>query len=213
MNLAREARVTASGSRAVRFSPYLTIDNKTSEYPLDGKLDYTQRPIATSSLGGYGPGKHPLVSDQMATFPFYVSPTYWLLPYQQQGWIEYEWKKDKQVSEVRVLNTANAGLNDFATIDYRIELRDVDGKVIVTQSKRFGKVFDRPFKAAFKYPEHFGKYSETFAGMLEPGVPVPFGDGWQSTRFNAVKARKVRIYIDSYWGLGGGLNEVQIYPE
>ncbi|MAT12281.1 MAG: hypothetical protein CMM02_14900 [Rhodopirellula sp.] len=213
LNLAREARVTASASRAVRFSPYLTIDNKTSEYPLDGKLDYTQRPIATSTLGGYGPEKHPLVSDPMATFPFYVSPTYWLLPYQQQGWIEYEWKKDRQVSEVRVLNTANAGLNDFATIDYRIELRDVDGEVIVTQSKRFGKVFDRPFKAAFKYPEHFGKYSETFAGMLEPGVPVPFGDGWQSTRFNAVKARKVRIYIDSYWGLGGGLNEVQIYPE
>ena len=64
---------------------------------MDGKLDYTQRPIATSTSADMDRGKHPLVSDQMATFPFYVSPTYWLLPYQQQGWIEYEWKKDKQV--------------------------------------------------------------------------------------------------------------------
>jgi len=212
-NLAREARVTASATRAVRFSPYLTIDNKTSEYPIDGKLDYTQRPIETASLGGYGTEKHPLVSEQMATFPFYVSPTYWLLPYQTKGWIEYEWKQDEQVSEVRILNTANAGLNDFATIDYRIELRSADGQPLATHSRRFGKVFDRPFKAAFKYPQHFGKYGETFTGMLEPGVPVPFGDGWQSTKFEAVKARKVRIYIDSFWGLGGGLNEVQIYAE
>ena len=45
------------------------------------------------------------------------------------------------------------------------QLRDVNGNG--TRSKRFGKVFDRPFKAAFKCPEHFGKYSETFAGMLE----------------------------------------------
>ncbi len=211
LNLAREARVTASGSRAVRFSPYLTIDNKTSEYPINGKLDYTQQPIETASLGGYGLGKHPLVSDQMASFPFYIPPTYWLLPYQSKGWIEYEWKHDKQISEVRVLNTANAGLNDFATIDYRIELRDADDQTLATASRRFGKVFDRPFKAAFKYPEYFGKYSDTFAGMLEPGVPVPFGDGWQTTEFKAVQTRKVRIYIDSYWGLGGGLNEVQIY--
>ncbi len=211
-NLAREARVTASGSRSIRFSPYLTIDNKTSEFPADGKLNYLQRPIETASLGGYGPDKHPLISDEMATFPFYVAPTYWLLPYQQTGWIEYEWKVDQAVSEVRVLNTANAGLNDFATMKYRIELRDENDQVLATKNRQFGKVFDRPFQAAFKYPQHFGKYSATFAGMLEPGVAVPFGDGWQITEFESTQARKVRIYVDSYWGLGGGLNEVQIYP-
>lgn len=211
-NLAREARVTASASRAIRFSPYLTIDNNTSEYPTDGKLDYTQEPIETASLGGYGQDRHPLVSDEMATFPFYVPPTYWLLPYQQTGWIEYEWKQDQQISEVRVLNTSNAGLNDYATMKYRIELRDADDQVLASTRQQFGKVFDRPFQAAFKYPQHFGKYSDTFQGMLEPGIAVPFGDGWQTTKFKPTVVRKVRIFIESYWGLGGGLNEVQIYP-
>jgi hypothetical protein len=41
---------------------------------------------------------------------------------------------------------------------------------------------------------------------------VPFGDGWQTLQFPRGRAaRFVKVYIDSYWALGGGLNEIQVY--
>jgi hypothetical protein len=50
--------------------------------------------------------------------------------------------------------------------------------------------------------------------MLEPGLTVPFGDGWKEIPFDTVKGISfVRIVITEYWGIGGGLNEVQIYGE
>jgi hypothetical protein len=76
----------------------------------------------------------------------------------------------------------------------------------------FGRTFDRPFQAAFAIPEAFSRYGPTFRGMLDPGVKTPFGDGWQSVSFDAAATAKfVRVYIDSYWALGGGLNEIQVY--
>jgi hypothetical protein len=48
--------------------------------------------------------------------------------------------------------------------------------------------------------------------MLEPGVTVPFGDGWQEVAFDNVKGVAfVRVVITKYWGIGGGFNEVQVY--
>lgn len=68
------------------------------------------------------------------------------------------------------------------------------------------------FKQAFFVPEWYSRYPESFAGMLEPGLTVPFGDGWNPVPFDAVKGVKsVRVAITKYWGIGGGLNEVQIY--
>ena len=53
-NLALGATVTASGTRDPRFRPECIIDNKTWEYPTNGKLDYTLGELKTSPLGGYG---------------------------------------------------------------------------------------------------------------------------------------------------------------
>jgi hypothetical protein len=50
--------------------------------------------------------------------------------------------------------------------------------------------------------------------MLEPGVKVPFGGGWQEIRFRRpLPARYVRVKVLSYWSMGGGLNEVQVYSK
>ena len=49
--------------------------------------------------------------------------------------------------------------------------------------------------------------------MLEPGLTVPFGDGWREVPFDGVRAvRYVRVLITKFWGIGGGLNEIQVYP-
>ena len=58
----------------------------------------------------------------------------------------------------------------------------------------------------------FDHYTPTFAGMLEPGLTVPFGDGWKKIAFPSVPGvAAVRVAITKYWGIGGGLNEVQDY--
>src|SRR5207253_7478209 len=109
-NLAKGAKVTASGVRDNRFPPKLVIDNKTWEYPTDGRLDYTQGELLTTPEGGYGQeGAVPLAgspSSPMTSWPFYIRPTYWLLPYQQPGWIELELAEESPVKTVRLLNTA-----------------------------------------------------------------------------------------------------------
>ena len=214
-NVALGAKVTASAQRDARFPPEWVIDNKTWEYPTAGLLDYTQGPLLTTPQGGYGTGATPLTGGgecPMTSWPFYVRPTYWLLPYQKAGWIQLELAEASPVRTVRLLNTSNAGANDFATKQYRVELLDVQGKVVGRQKGEFGRVLDRPFKAAFMIPEAFRRYGRTFDGMLEPGVKVPFGDGWQTVSFqDAPKAKFVKVYVDSYWALGGGLNEIQVY--
>jgi len=48
--------------------------------------------------------------------------------------------------------------------------------------------------------------------MLEPGLTVPFGDGWKEVELPTTEGVKfVRVAITKFWGIGGGLNEVQIY--
>ena len=210
-NHALGAKVTASGYRDGRFPPSKIIDDKTWELPADGRLDYTQEPLFTTGHGGYGMEKRPLFGHEMESFPFYVRPTYWLLPYGKPGWVQLDLPRERQISLVRVLNTSNAGLNDYATMKFRVQLLDESGTVVDEKHREFGKALDRPFEQAFKYPKHFGRYGATFDGMLEPGIKVPFGDGWQDIEFNSVKAHSVKILIDSFWAIGGGLNEVQIY--
>lgn len=210
-NLALSATVTASGYRDGRFPPSKVIDDKTWEFPADGRLDYTQEPLFTTGHGGYGKEKRPLFGHEMESFPFYVRPTYWLLPYGQPGWVQLDLSRERKIKLVRVLNTSNAGLNDFATMKFRVQLLDDAGNVMAEQAGEFGKALDRPFEQAFKYPEHFGRYGATFDGMLEPGVKVPFGDGWKDIEFDSVDAHSVKILIDSHWAIGGGLNEIQIY--
>jgi len=211
-NLALDAKVTASATRDERFPPEKVIDNQVAEYPLDGHLDYTLGIVWTSSrFAGYGSGKESLL-DNRDYFPLYVKPTYWLLPEDKLGHIELELKEPGAVDLVRLLNTSNAGLNDFAAHTFRVELFDTDRKPLASKDGAFGKVFDRPFQHAFFAPKWFSRYTSSFAGMLEPGLTVPFGDGWREVAFDAVKGVKfVRVAITKFWGIGGGLNEVQVY--
>jgi hypothetical protein len=211
-NLAKTAKVHASATRDPRFAAEHVVDNETAEYPLDGHLDYTLGTIESSSrFAGYGTGKESLLTDR-DSWPLYVRPTYWLLPEQTLGHVELELAKPATVDRVRLLNTSNAGLNDFATHTFRVELYDRDRRLLAKKDGTFGKIFDRPFAQAFVDPKWFNRYTPTFAGMLEPGVTVPFGDGWQELPFADVKdVAIVRVAITKYWGIGGGLNEVQIY--
>lgn len=211
-NLALSAKVTASGMQDERFPPSMVVDNRTAEYPQDGHLDYTQGVVWSSGrFVGYGAGKESLLSDR-DSWPLYVRPTYWLLPEEKLGYVELELKEPTAVSLVRLLNTSNAGLNDFATRSFRVELHDRDHKLLASKDGTFGKVFDRPFRQAFVAPAWFQRYTPAFAGLLEPGVTVPFGDGWQEIGFDAVPGVAfVRIVVTKYWGIGGGLNEVQVY--
>jgi len=211
-NLARRAKVAASGTRDTRFAPERVIDNQTAEYPTDGHLDYSLGIVWTSSrFAGYGAGKESLLNNR-DYFPLYVKPTWWLLPENTLGHIELELEKPTAVGMVRLLNTSNAGLNDFAAHTFRVELYDAARKGLAKRDGTFGAVCDRPFRQAFFVPKWFSRYTPTFAGMLEPGVTVPFGDGWREVAFEGVRGAKfVRVVITKYWGIGGGLNEVQVY--
>jgi hypothetical protein len=213
-NLALGAKVTASATRDERFAASHVIDNQAAEYPLDGHLDYTLGITWSSNrTAGYGAGKDSLL-DNRDYFPLYVRPTWWLLPEETLGHVEIELREAATVDLVRLLNTSNAGLNDFAAHTFRVELYDAEHKLLAKKDDAFGKVFDRPFKQAFFVPKWFSHYTPTFSGMLEPGLTVPFGDGWREVKFDKTKGvRSVRVVITKYWGIGGGLNEVQVYGE
>lgn len=212
-NLALVAKVTASETRDGRFAVQHVIDNQTAEYPVDGHLDYTQGTVISSSrFAGYGDGPPESLFDTPAEWPLYVRPSYWLLPQGKLGHVELELKDPAAVDLVRVLNTSNAGLNDFATHQFKVELYDADHKLLTAKEATFGKVFDGAFKQSFVEPKWFSRYSSVFKGMLDPGLTVPFGDGWKDVPMDTVRGVKfVRIVVTKYWGIGGGLNEVQVY--
>jgi hypothetical protein len=188
------------------------VDNETAEYPTDGHLDYTQGIVWSSGrFVGYGAGKESLLQDR-DYWPLYVKPTYWLLPEETLGHVEIELRQPAAVDRVRLLNTSNAGLNDFATREFRVELLDRSHKLLASKEGSFGQVFDRPFAQAFVVPKWFDHYTPSFKGMLEPKLTVPFGDGWQEVAFAGVTdVAFVRVVVTKYWGIGGGLNEIQIY--
>jgi hypothetical protein len=213
-NLARGAKVTASAIRDDRFAASHVVDNETAEYPTDGHLDYTQGIVWSSGrFVGYGVGKESLLQDR-DYWPLYIKPTYWLLPEETLGHIELELRRPAAVTLVRLLNTANAGLNDFAAHMFRVELYDKAHTLLASQEGAFGKVFDRPFAQAFVVPEWFDHYTPSFSGMLEPELTVPFGDGWKELAFEDIEGvAVVRVVITKYWGIGGGLNEIQVYTE
>jgi hypothetical protein len=213
-NLALDAQVTASAVRDARFDARHVIDNKTWEIPIDGVLDYTQGDIETPANGGYSRGGPPSYTEGLTAWPFYVRPTYWLLPPRTTGSITLKLKRTSPVARVRLLNTTNAGLNDYATNDFEVEILNYAGKPIAHQAGSFGRVWDNAFRFALVRPEFFAGYGPAFKGLLEPGVKVPFGGGWQEIMFpRPLQARYVRVKVLSYWSMGGGLNEVQVYSK
>ncbi len=211
-NIALDAEVSASGMRDPRFPPQNVIDNKTWEFPADGRLDYSLGEIQTTQGFGYGRGERMSYVENMSSWPFYIPPTYWLLPYRQTGHVTLKLKESTRIKMVRVLNTSNAGLHDYGTVDFRVELLDENQNPVYTRNESFGKAWDRAFQAAFAKPDFFNSYGATFEGLLEPGVKVPFGDGWKDIEMDcSEEVRYVRISVLSYWALGGGFNEIQVY--
>jgi hypothetical protein len=212
-NVAAEAvEVRASGTRDDRFRPENLVDGKSWEMPVDGVVDYTLGSIETTGNGGYGRGPVPY-DDNLSRWQLFFRPTYWLLPAGATGNVTIKLKQPTRVKLVRLLNTTNAGLNDFATVKCEVELLDEDGTAVWSKPVVFGQPWDRAFRAALARPEFFGSYGEAFRGILEPGLTVPFGTGWQDVDVNCHQAvRFVRVKIVQYWAMGGGLNEVQVYP-
>lgn len=211
-NLALSARARASAVRDDRFPASAVNDNRTSEYPADGHLRYAQGDLLSTGFVGYGAGDRNLM-DQPIAWPLYIPPTWWLLPVGETGWVELELEREATVRLVRLLNTSNGGLNDQATMAYGVELLDAKRRRLRQVAGEFGRVADEAFQAAFARPELFHAYAPCFQGMLEPGVKVPFATGWSEHAFAPAVpgVRHVRITIKSYWAIGGGLNEVQVY--
>jgi hypothetical protein len=203
--------VKASGTRDDRFAAKNVIDNKTWEVPIDGVVDYTLGTITTTGNGGYGRGPVPY-DGNLSTWELYFRPTYWLLPPGQTGQITIKLKEPTRLKLIRLLNTTNAGLNDFATVDCRLELLADDNTPLWSRDLSFGRPWDRAFQAAFAKPEFFGSYGEAFQGILEPGVIVPFGAGWLEVPVDLdSEVRSIRLTIINFWAMGGGLNEIQAY--
>lgn len=211
-NVARDAEVTASATRDIRFDARHVVDDKTWEMPVDGVVDYTLGNIATMQNGGYGRGATSYETD-LAEWPLYFRPTYWLLPLRKTGDLTLRLKEPTRIRMVRLLNTTNAGLNDFATTECRLEfLGSKDDTPLWSRPVTFGKAWDHAFDAAFVRTDYFASYGESFRGMLERGARVPFGADWVEVPVDYDKAvDRVRVRIDKYWAGGGGLNEVQIY--
>jgi hypothetical protein len=207
------AEVRASGTRDDRFGAEKVIDNKTWEIPVDGVVDYTLGTITTTGNGGYGRGATPY-DQNLSTWPLFFRPTYWLLPPRTPGEITITLKEPTKVKLVRLLNTTNAGLNDFATVRCRLELLSREQETLWSKEVTFGRAWDDAFKASFAIPEFFSAYGDSFQGILEPGVIVPFGAGWQDVFVDLDReVRYVRVRVDEFWAMGGGLNEIQVYAE
>ena len=203
--------VKASGTRDGRFAAKSVIDNQTWEVPIDGVVDYTLGPITTTGNGGYGRGPVPY-DRNLSTWGLYFRPTYWLLPPRQSGQVTVKLKQPTRLKLIRLLNTTNAGLNDFAAVGCRLELLADDNTPLWSRDLSFGRPWDRAFQAAFARPELFGSYGKAFQGILKPGVVVPFGAGWLEVPVDLdSKVRSIRLTINNFWAMGGGLNEIQAY--
>jgi hypothetical protein len=211
-NLAPDAaEVRATAQRDERFPACNVIDGKTWEIPIDGVVDYTLGTVTTTGNGGYGRGAASY-EENLSTWPLYFRPTYWLLPPRTQGAVTITLKQPASLKLVRLLNTTNAGLNDYAAVRCTVELLSSRGETIWTKEVTFGRPWDRPFEASFAFPEFFDSYGDSFQGILEPGVPVPFPATWLDLPVDVDhEVRKVRVRLESFWALGGGLNEIQIY--
>jgi hypothetical protein len=111
-----------------------------------------------------------------------IDYTMWLLNNGQTGWVELDFGEVIGIMEVRWANTHNRNRYDRATTDYRIEA------------------------------------SPTGAFEAD-AVPIASGTGTMETdlRFHyavpatPVAARYLRIFIDDYDDLGGGINEIEVY--
>jgi hypothetical protein len=108
---------------------------------------------------------------------------YWLLPDQQTGWVQIDLLQNYNIVKLRWLNTFNGRCGgERATTAFHIALSQTGDFSGEDQTVYSGEMVFSPSPT----------YQET---ILSP----------------AVLARYVRFYVDDYYGVGGGLNELEVY--
>jgi len=113
------------------------------------------------------------------------------------------------VDRVRLLNTSNAGLNDFAAESVRIELYDREHKLVTDKEETFGKVFDRAFKQAFLSAVAQRVLRQLFGCAPTRTLRAVWRwlerDTLRQCEGGRVRTRRHHPIL----GIGGGLNEIQ----
>ena len=110
---------------------------------------------------------------------------YWLLPDQQTGWVQIDLLQNYNIVKLRWLNTYNGRCGgNRATITFHIAL---------SQAGDFSGEDQTVYSGEMTYSQS-PTYEEI---ILSP----------------AVSARYVRFYVDDYYGMGGGLNELEVYAD
>ncbi len=107
--------------------------------------------------------------------------SFWLLPEKSTGWVMIDLEAVELISSIDIQNTHNRWYDDRAAKDFRIET-SIDGDA-------FSPLIDGELAVPSKH--------ET----------IPF----ETFEFDPVRARYVKLYIDTYKQSGGGINEIRIY--
>ncbi len=111
--------------------------------------------------------------------------TYWLLPDHQTGWVQVDLLQNYNIVKLRWLNTHNGRCgHDRATTRFRIAL-SLTGAFIGEEQTVYR-----------------GTMAFSFSPVYEEIVLS-----------RPVAARFVRFYVDDYYRVGGGLNELEVYAE
>ena len=108
---------------------------------------------------------------------------YWLLPDGKTGWVQIDLQRSYDIVTLRWLNTYNGRCGGYrATTDFHIAISPTGD-------------FRGEEQTAYS-----GQMSYSQSPIYEETALLP-----------AVSARYVRFYVDDYYGLGGGLNELEVY--
>jgi hypothetical protein len=110
---------------------------------------------------------------------------YWLLPDGQTGWVQIDLMRNHDIVKLRWLNTYNGRCGgNRGTTDFHIA---------ISLTGAFQGEEQTVYSGEMTYSQS-PAYEET---VLSPAV---------STRY-------VRFYVDDYYGMGGGLNELEVYAD
>lgn len=110
---------------------------------------------------------------------------YWLLPDGQTGWVQIDLQKRYDIVKLRWLNAYNGRCSgNRATTAFHI--------------------------AVSRTGDFHGEEQTVYSGEMTYSQSPTYQE---TTLSSAVSARYVRFYVDDYYGIGGGLNELEVYAE
>ncbi len=110
---------------------------------------------------------------------------FWLTPNGSTGWVMVDLGQTYNIGKIEFLNTHNREHNDRTTKDWHIEIIDALNNVMFTTQ---------------------GTEADLNPSNPSQAIPVNSID-----LQNAISGRYVKFYVDSFWGNGGGLNELRVY--